>query len=405
MASIKVPITNVFGDGDYTAPIKIGSTGVTANVILDTGSSSLAVKSSVYDPGADDTMKPTTLAQDFIYGSGAWTGPVVEASIAMGSGAQEVSAIANLGITVDYEPGNFGNADGIMGLAFNYLNSAYDLSSYITEQRINPPWTYPWPFRLRNSTAAIRQFASFLNRVEQHDLQPYFSALAAPGLGVERNIFALYTLRSTVAMGTANPATDPLNNGYFILGGGEEQADLYVGDFIDVNVIDDFWYNTKLEAVQVAGFEQIDAKPLDAKYAKSYISNSIIDSGTNILNLAADVYQAIFSSLKQVNAGFAHIIEQPKQPVPADDLDLAQWPDITFILAGANGGQATLTCTPSNYWQLDSPAAGQAMFQIENSHGVQSVLGLPLLNNYYTVFDRSQNPYGMVRFAKSAPPA
>jgi hypothetical protein len=89
--------------------------------------------------------------------------------------------------------------------------------------------------------------------------------------------------------------------------------------------------------------------------------------------------------------------------VPSGDVDLAQWPDITFILDGVNGALASLTCTPSSYWQFDSPAAGQALFQIENSHGVQSVLGLPLLNNYYTVFDRTQSPYGMVRFATSAP--
>jgi hypothetical protein len=403
-AVLKIPITNVYSGGDYTAQIKIGSTGVIANVILDTGSSTLAINSSVYDPGTDATMKPTTLAQDVIYGSGGWTGPVVAASIAVGSGGQEVSANANLAITADYEPGNFGNADGIMGLAFNSLNSAYDLSSYITEQSINPPWTYPWPFRLHNSNAAIRQFANFLNRLPQQDLQPYFTALASQD--VERNVFALYTLRSVVAMGTANPATDPLNNGYFILGGGEEQADLYTGDFIDVNVVDDFWYNTVLWAVQVAGCDPINANPLPAQYAKSNKSNSIIDSGTNSLNLASDVYQAIFSSLQQVNPAFAQIVQQagPQQPIPADDLNLAQWPDIMFILNDVNGGKATLTCTASNYWQLDSPEAGQAMFQIENSHGVQSVLGLPLLKNYYTVFDRTQNPYGMVRFAKNVPP-
>jgi hypothetical protein len=29
----------------------------------------------------------------------------------------------------------------------------------------------------------------------------------------------------------------------------------------------------------------------------------------------------------------------------------------------------------------------------------QSILGLPLMNNYYTVFDRSLDAYGTVRFA------
>jgi hypothetical protein len=29
----------------------------------------------------------------------------------------------------------------------------------------------------------------------------------------------------------------------------------------------------------------------------------------------------------------------------------------------------------------------------------QSILGLPLMNNYYCVFDRSQDSYGIIRFA------
>ena len=39
------------------------------------------------------------------------------------------------------------------------------------------------------------------------------------------------------------------------------------------------------------------------------------------------------------------------------------------------------------------------MFQINDIGGVQSILGLPLLNNYFTVFDRSLDSYGSIRFA------
>jgi hypothetical protein len=34
-----------------------------------------------------------------------------------------------------------------------------------------------------------------------------------------------------------------------------------------------------------------------------------------------------------------------------------------------------------------------------------SILGLPLFNNYYTVFDRTQNLYGTINFAPIATPA
>jgi hypothetical protein len=32
----------------------------------------------------------------------------------------------------------------------------------------------------------------------------------------------------------------------------------------------------------------------------------------------------------------------------------------------------------------------------------QSILGLPLMNNYYSVFDRTQDPYGVICFAPIA---
>ena len=46
--TIRIPITNIYDGSDYSAAIRIGSNGVPANVILDTGSSTLAVVPSVY---------------------------------------------------------------------------------------------------------------------------------------------------------------------------------------------------------------------------------------------------------------------------------------------------------------------------------------------------------------------
>jgi hypothetical protein len=41
-----------------------------------------------------------------------------------------------------------------------------------------------------------------------------------------------------------------------------------------------------------------------------------------------------------------------------------------------------LSCSPETYWQLNSPKAGQAVFQINDLGSVQSILSLPILNNY-----------------------
>ena len=398
---VRMAITNVYGGGDYTAPITIGSGQTTANVILDTGSSTLAVIPKTYDVKGDSVAETTPLAQDVIYGTGGWSGPVVTTTVAMGVEGQSVSLNANIAVTVDDERGGFGAADGIMGLAYSVLNNAYNLSSYLEEQG-HQPVTYPWPFPVKNTSAAIQQFASVLERMPEEDLPPYFSALK--DAGIEKDVFAFYTQRSVPSLRSSKPEDDALNQGFFIMGGGPEQTDLYTGDFVNVDVVDDAWYNTDLLAVQVAGGEEVNAKRVPAKYAKTMASNSIVDSGTNSLALANDVFQAILSSLEKLNPDFTEAIEAAsREPVQTNSLGIDKWPEITFTLRGENDEPVPLQCSPATYWQADCPKAGQASFMIGTSGMPQSILGLPLMNNYYCVFDRTQDPYGVIRFAAIKP--
>jgi len=238
---------------------------------------------------------------------------------------------------------------------------------------------------------------------QEIDLQPYFTTLEQTG--VTRNIFAFYTLRSVPNMASANPADDPLNNGIFVLGGGLEQTDLYNGEAISVDVLDDLYYNTNLKGVQIGDGSVIEVSPPPASQAKTLVSNSIIDSGTNSLVLTTAVYNAVVSALKNLGPQFASLINDATSQgaVPTSDLELTSWPDITFVLQGETGADVSLTCAPSTYWQTDAPQSGQTMFQINPGGSFpQSILGLPLFNNYYTVFDRTQDPYGAVRFAPIA---
>jgi hypothetical protein len=80
-------------------------------------------------------------------------------------------------------------------------------------------------------------------------------------------------------------------------------------------------------------------------------------------------------------------------------IDLSKWPNVELILSGLNGEDVRLTVAPKTYWQFDAFSPGQAFFVIESGGTPQSILGLPLMNNYYTVFDRSLDAYGIVRFA------
>ncbi|HTT33623.1 MAG TPA: pepsin-like aspartic protease [Methylomirabilota bacterium] len=398
--TVRVPINNVPGGGDYTAQVTIGSQNAPVNLIMDTGSSTLAVKHGAsYHASTDKNLKPTVYAQEVMYGTGGWAGPVIQTSVAMGvQGSTVTLQNSFVAIADDQQPHNFGAADGILGLAYNALNNAFNLTSYLQQQRINPAVTYPWPFPIKNSNAMLSQLEQLFGKLPQEDIPPYFDEVESSG--ITANKFSFYTLRSVPNMRGGDATKDPLNNGFFILGGGEDQADLFTGQFVYVDVVDDAWYNTQLNAVQVDGCNAVNAKPLPSKYDQTMISNSIVDSGTNALFLASDVFEAVIESLNQLNPSFIQLIQKAmKAGLPMADLDLAKWPNINFIMKGENGQDVKLTCTPQTYWQTNAPKAGQAMFQILNGQSVQSILGLPLMNNYFTVFDRSQDSYGVIGFA------
>ena len=399
--TVRVPISNIPANGDYTAQIQVGSQKAPANVIMDTGSSTLAVKNSVYKPASDTNLKPTTLAQDVTYGTGGWAGPVVTTSVSMGVPGNDITLQSSpMAIADDQQPHNFGAADGILGLAYNALNNGFNLAPYLQKHNINPAATYPWPFATTNSSALLAQLGQLFNTMPPVLIPPYFDEVEKSG--ITANKFAFYTLRSVPSMAGANHAQNKLNQGFFILGGGQEQAGLFTGAFQNVDVVDDAWYNTDLKAVQVGNAAPVNITPLTADQKRQFLSNSIIDSGTNALFLSPDVLNAVLAGLQALNAEFLQAVTtamKQRGGIAAAGLDLSKWPGITFILTGDAGQDVKLTCSPQTYWQVDAPRAGHAMCQLINGGSAQSILGLPLMNNYYTVFDRSLERTGVIRFA------
>jgi len=410
-----IPITNVFCGSDYSARIAIGSEHAVADVVLDTGSSTLAVSPSAYDGTGDAHLQATTNAQVVHYGIGGWAGPMVNTSV--GFGPDVSLASTSLALWSVQDTSIFKGATGIMGLAYNGLNHAYDLASWFEQEQMAAS-SHPWPFPDQDFATWDSDFRQLIKKYGIHGqpIAPYFDDLESSG--VVANKFAFHTHRSWVSKRAGSDAAiagDPLNQGIFVLGGGEEQTDLYEGAFVEVKVLDDLYYNTHLKSVQVEGCAAVAAQPLQSEYVDACKTNSIIDSGTSVLMLAADVYAAVAGSLKQIDSAFgdaiANFAASPtlSQGLPMGQLDLAKWPNIHFTLEGRNGEDIRLTCTPQTYWQSDYPAAGQATFQIispvQGEDANQSVLGLPLLNNYYTVFDRSLDSYGMIRFAPIRRPA
>src|SRR5277367_646386 len=205
--TVRVPINNVYGGGDYTAQMSVGSENAVVNLIMDTGSSTLAVKKGTYKPASDKNLKPSAYAQDVTYGTGGWAGPVVTTNLTMGVPGNTVTLQNSpMAIADEQQPHNFGAADGILGLAYNALNSAYNLSTYLEARGINPAVTYPWPFPVKNSSAVLAQLQQLLSQARQDDIPPYFTEIESNG--ITANKFAFYTLRSVPHAGNGSAATD-----------------------------------------------------------------------------------------------------------------------------------------------------------------------------------------------------
>jgi hypothetical protein len=373
----RIPITNVYMDGDYTGIIYLGSQKRPANVILDTGSSTLAIDGTFYDPTKDTKVQITDVAQEVGYADGSsWVGAVVQTTIAVGTPAVTLPKVS--AAVAYHSSGNmFGKSNGILGLAYTKLNNAFKMPG----PTIPPKYTYN---QIQSGTVTY--------------VEPYFTQLEAAGMVA--NKFSFYTRRSMVNTAHAKPSADPLNNGFLILGGGEEATDLYSGKFQVARVVDDLYYNTNLKSIVVGNGTPISvAAPTKAS---GNTSNSIVDSGTNGLIIDQALFEQIlqaFSSAADttlsdaLRAGF----------VPMSQLNLAAWPSLTFVLEGALGTDVTLTVAPATYWQTNAPKPGYAsavIFGDNGQGGGQSILGLPLMNNYFTIFDRSvDRGLGAISFA------
>jgi hypothetical protein len=249
-----------------------------------------------------------------------------------------------------------------------------------------------------------------IDRIEtgkQADLDPYFSQLEEAG--IVANKFAFYTKRSIINAATSNPSTDPLNQGVFVIGGGEEEKQFYTGSFTQVAVLDDIYYNTNLLSVRVGDQPPIPVAPPPSGSPDP--SNSIVDSGTNSLVIDQTLFDRILASFGAINPDFPttlqnYALSAGGQGVDQTTLNLSQWPDLTLSLQGPAGSPVTLTVTPGNYWQFDAGERGLAIANIFGDGGQMggmSILGLPLFNGYYTVFDRTlAGGRGVISFAKRA---
>jgi Eukaryotic aspartyl protease len=373
---VRIPITNVYADGDYTGVIFVGKAKKPMNVLLDTGSSALALDGTKYQPDFANGDQSTDLAQTDSYGDGSsWTGAVINSTLAVGSGnAIATLKAGNVAVAYDASADMFGKTDGILGLAYAPLDDAFKMPQDTSQHHYTS-------VQVRTGT--------------ESDLVPYLTQLADAGVTSDK--IAFYTRRSFVHVGAGN-ANDLLNNGWMVVGGGEESTDLYTGAFQSVKVLSDEWYCTNLKAVIVGNASPITARK---QGPKGMPSNSIIDSGTNSLNLGPQMLTAILSKLPAAQKTLLSNAIHKSQLVPVADLKLETWPTISFVLQG-DAGDVRLDVPPSNYWQVNAQQAGFAAPAITKGQPGLAILGLPLMNGYFTIFDgEADGGKGVVKFAKA----
>ncbi len=377
----RFPITIAAGDC-FALQLAVGNPAVSVNVLLDTGSSILAVNAGPYIRASDTAATNTRLLQSGSFQGVNFLAAVIRTQVGFAGDGQAATVTvpnANLGVVYTIRPFLFGSADGIVGLAYPALNPAITM----------PADT--WESAYTQAQLPLGQPAG--------DLPPFIDQLVSAGLAADKFSFA-------VRRSVASVADAALNTGVFVLGGGEECADLYTGDFTSVAVTHEGYYHTNLLAVQVGG-RTIPVAPTPAGDAA--VSNSFIDSGCGGVMLDPALYQQIINLFNAVDPTFGPMLQA--RSCDQAQLNLATWPALGFVLEGTGGGRVTLTVEPKDYWQFDGSSGGTAtagLFSGGTPKPGQSILGLPLLSGHYVVFDRTGGAgNSVVRFAalKSADPA
>ena len=133
-AAIEIPTTLAHARGAYTATAHFGEHGDAAQLILDTGSSTLVVRPHAYAPARDGHLAATPWVQEIRYGGGAWAGPVLQSRLAFGHGHHARAIDDALFACCETDDALFQGADGLWGLAFRGLDPSWDVSPLLSEQ-------------------------------------------------------------------------------------------------------------------------------------------------------------------------------------------------------------------------------------------------------------------------------
>lgn len=412
--TLKLPINIVAAKGGYCVEMEIGCHQSKVQLLLDTGSSTLAVETKKYKPEDDFYLNETSYAQAITYGSGGWAGPIVETHLQFESHERKMTLKdGHIAIIESEQQDNFYGADGILGLAYRQLNKAYDMTDYFEEKNHDPALTFPWPFEVEENKKAVRAFKKRLRNYDAVKPKAFFTELEEHKIC--KNKFSLYCKRALVHVADEKPEhealkADPLNQGWLILGSGEEHRELYDDELEIIDVVHDAYYNTHLIGMSIGEQELLIEPAHNPERKRAKYSNSIIDCGSSFVVLQENLYQELLDQLLEIDINFiehiqaSHKAYQEGHSYKPDNLNLDSWPDIHFHFKGETDDCVTrLSCTPDNYWQLNALEKDRAWFmfmpEVSNIPN-KSIFGLPLISDYFCVFDREHDENGVIKVGK-----
>ncbi|XP_029964894.1 beta-secretase 2 [Salarias fasciatus] len=348
-------VNNLQGDSGrgYYIEMSIGTPGQKLNILVDTGSSNFAVAAAphpfithFFNTALSDSYLSTGRTVAVRYTQGNWEGELGVDGVSIPNGPNG-TIIINIAAILSSEgfflPGI--NWQGILGLAYPMLARP--------DSSVEP----------------------FFNSVVQQLGIPDIFSLQMCGAGLS-------------ASSTSDPA-----GGSLIMGGAEPS--LYRGTVWYTPILEEWYYQVEVLKLEV-GDQNLD---LDCR--EYNMDKAIVDSGTTLLRLPVNVFNAVVeaitrsSLIQDFSSGFW------------DGTKLACWmkgetpwrffPKLSIYLRATNTSQSfRITILPQMYIQPITDVDGTLdcfRFGVSSSaNGL--VIGATVMEGFYVVFDRSQRRLG-----------
>ncbi|KAK2847023.1 hypothetical protein Q5P01_010022 [Channa striata] len=344
---------NLQGDSGrgYYIEMLVGTPGQKLNILVDTGSSNFAVAAAphpfithYFSTALSSTYRSTGRTVSVRYTQGNWEGELGTDYVAIPQGPNGTTIIniaAILSSDDFFLPGI--NWQGILGLAY--------------------------PILARPDSS----------------VEPFFNSMVRQ-LGIP-DVFSLQMCGAGLsASSTADPA-----GGSFIMGGAEPS--LYRGPLWYTPIIEEWYYQVEVLKLEVGDHN------LDLDCREYNMDKAIVDSGTTLLRLPVNVFNAVVEAITRSSLEFSSGFW--------DGTKLACWmkgedpwrffPKLSIYLRATNSSQSfRVTILPQLYIQLITDVDGvMDCFRFgvtSSSNGL--VIGATVMEGFYVVFDRAHRRLG-----------